>query len=113
MTNDWLNQDPDDGFNPNEHGVEMNEIAKIHAMADMKGDQEIWAREQANKFYNDFENLNITDAIVAVNSLIKNEALSITQVNIMLDNMINVFIQDEEYEKCQVCNEIKKGLIEC
>ena len=113
MTNDWLNQDPDDGFNPNEHGVEMNEIAKIHAMADMKGDQEIWAREQANKFYNDFENLNITDAIIAVNSLIKNEALSITQVNIMLDNMINVFIQDEEYEKCQVCNEIKKGLIEC
>ena len=113
MTNDWLNQDPDDGFNPNEHGVEMNEIAKIHAMADMKGYQEIWAREQANKFYNEFENLNITDAIVAVNSLIKNEALSITQVNIMLDNMINVFIQDEEYEKCQVCNEIKKGLIEC
>jgi hypothetical protein len=111
MTNDWLNQNPDDGFNPDDHGAEMNEIAKLHAMADMKGDQEIWAREQANKFYNDFENLNITDAILAVNSLIKNEALSITQVNVMLDNMINVFIQDEEYEKCQVCNEIKKGLI--
>ena len=29
----------------------------------------------------------------------------------MLDNMIEVFSQgDEEYEKCHVCNEIKKGL---
>ena len=28
----------------------------------------------------------------------------------MLDNMIEVFSQDEEYEKCHICNEIKKGL---
>ena len=28
----------------------------------------------------------------------------------MLDNMIKVFSIDEEYEKCHICNEIKKGL---
>ena len=58
MLDDWLNQDPDDGFNPNDHGIEMNEIAKLYAMEDMREDQETWAREQANKFYNDFESLN-------------------------------------------------------
>jgi hypothetical protein len=79
----------------------------------MKEDQEIWAREQANKFYNDFESLNISDSILAVNSLIKTKVLSISQVNTMLDNMIDVFLLDEEYEKCHVCNEIKKGLKEC
>ena len=51
MIDDWFNQDPDDGFNPNDHGVEMDEIAKLYAMADMREDHEIWAREQANKFY--------------------------------------------------------------
>tara|TARA_R110000772_G_scaffold205366_2_gene315652 strand:- start:74 stop:421 length:348 start_codon:yes stop_codon:yes gene_type:complete len=110
MINDWLNQDPDDNFNPEDLGIEMDEIAKLYAMADMREDQEIWAREQANKFYNDFDGLNITDAIIAVNSLIKNNSLNITQVNTMLDNMIEVFLQDEDYEKCHVCNEIKKGL---
>jgi hypothetical protein len=110
MINDWLNQNPDDGFDPNDLGIEMNEIAKLHAMADMKGDQEIWAREQANKFYNDFEGLDIKDSVIAVSSLIKTNALDISQVNTMLDNMIGVFLLDEEFEKCHVCNEIKKGL---
>tara|TARA_B100001175_G_C19397456_1_gene584529 strand:+ start:280 stop:624 length:345 start_codon:yes stop_codon:yes gene_type:complete len=110
MIDDWLNQNPDDGFDPNDHGIEMDEIAKLHAMEDMKEDQEIWAREQANKFYNDFDSLNISDAILAVGSLIRNKALNIKQVNTMLDNMIEVFKMDEEYEKCHVCNEIKKGL---
>jgi len=105
-----INQNTDDGFDPNDHGIEMDEIAKIHAMADMKGDQEIWAREQANKFYNDFEGLDINESVLAINSLIKNKALDILQVNTMLDNMINVFLQDEEFEKCHVCNEIKKGV---
>jgi hypothetical protein len=110
MIDDWLNQNPNDGFDPNDHNIEMDEIAKLHAMADMKEDQEIWAREQANKFYDDFESLDISDAILAVGSLIKNKALNIKQVNTMLDNMIEVFQMDEEYEKCHVCNEIKKGL---
>ena len=26
------------------------------------------------------------------------------------DNMIEIFESDEEYERCHVCNEIKKGL---
>ena len=102
MIDDWLNQNPDDGFNPNDHGIEMDEIAKLQAMADMKEEQEIWAREQANKFYNDFDNLDISDAILAVSSLIKNKALNIKQVNTMLNNMIEVFQMDEEYEKCHV-----------
>ena len=110
MIDDWLNQNPDDSFNPNDHGIELDEIAKLQAMADMKEEQEIWAREQANKFYNDFDNLDISDAILAVSSLIKNKALNIKQVNTMLNNMIEVFQMDEEYKKCHVCNEIKKGL---
>jgi len=110
MIDDWLNQNPDDGFDPNDHGIEMDEIAKLHAMADMKEDQEIWARKQANKFYNDFESLDIPESVLAVNSLIKTKVLSIDQVNTMLNNMIEVFLTDEEYEKCHVCNEIKKGL---
>ena len=73
MINDWLNQNPEDDFNPNDHDIEMDEIAKLHAMADMKD-------------------------------------LNIDQVNVMLENMINVFSIDEEYEKCHICNEIKKGL---
>lgn len=110
MIDDWLNQNPDDGFNPNDHDIEMDEIAKLYAISDMKEDQEIWAREQANKFYNDFEGLDIPNSIIAISTLIKNKSLSIEQVNTMLDNMIDVFLLDEEYEKCQVCNEIKKGL---
>jgi hypothetical protein len=110
MINDWLNQNPDDGFNPNDHGIEEDEIAKLHAMADMKEDQEFWAREQANKFYYDFQSLDIVDSIIAVDTLIKEKVLNISQVNIMLDNMIKVFTIDEEYEKCHICNEIKKGL---
>ena len=110
MIDDWLNQNPNDGFDPNDHGIEMNEIAKLHAMADMKGDQETWAREQANKFYNDFETLDIKESIIAVTSLIRTKVLNINQVNTMLDNMIKVFTLDEEYEKCHIVNEIKRGL---
>ena len=110
MIDDWLNQNPNDGFDPNDHGIEMNEIAKLHAMADMKGDQETWAREQANKFYNDFETLDIKESIIAVTSLIRTKVLNINQVHTMLDNMIKVFTLDEEYEKCHIVNEIKKGL---
>jgi hypothetical protein len=110
MIDDWLNQNSDDEFNPNDHDIELDEIAKLYAISDMKEDQEIWAREQANKFYNDFAGLDVTDAVVVVNSLIKNKILDIKQVNTLLDNMIEVFLADEEYEKCQVCNEIKKGL---
>ena len=73
-------------------------------------DQETWAREQANKFYNDFETLDIKESIIAVTSLIRTKVLNINQVNIMLDNMIKVFTLDEEYEKCHIVNEIKKGL---
>ena len=110
MIDDWLNQDPDDGFNPNDHDIEMDEIAKLHAMADMKEEQEIWARQQAERFCNDFESLDISEAIIAVGSLIRNKALDLKQVNTMLDNMIEIFERDEEYERCHVCNEIKKGL---
>ena len=110
MINDWLNQNPEDGFNPNDHDIEMGEIAKLHAMADMKEDQELWARERANKFYNDFQGLDIADSIIAVDSLIKTKVLNIDKVNVMLENMIRVFSMDEEYEKCHIFNEIKKGL---
>ena len=98
MIDDWLNQNPDDGFDPNDHGIEMDEIAKLYAMEDMKEDHEIWARQQANKFYNDFESLDVSDAILAVSSLIKTKVLNIDQVNTMLNNMIKIYEQDEEFD---------------
>ena len=110
MIDDWLNQNPDDGFNPQDHDIEMDEIAKLQALADMKEEQEIWARQQAERFYNDFESLDISEAIIAVGSLIRNKALDLKQVNTMLDNMIEIFERDEEYERCHGYNKIKKGL---
>ena len=29
MINDWYNSDPEDGFNPQDHDIEMDEIAKM------------------------------------------------------------------------------------
>ena len=99
MIDDWLNQNSDDEFNPNDHDIELDEIAKLYAISDMKEDQEIWAREQANKFYNDFDGLDITDAVIAVNSLIKNKILDIKQVTTLLDNMIEIYNQQPFYLK--------------
>ena len=110
MIDDWLNQNPDDGFDPNDHDIEMDEIAKLHAMADMKEEQKTWARKQAEKFYSDFENLSVEEAVFAVKSLIKTKSVTITESNTLLDNMIQVFQDDEEYEKCHICLQIKKGI---
>jgi len=71
MINDLNDSDPDDGFNPQDHDIEMDEIAKMYAMADMEEEQKTWARKQAEKFYTDFENLSIEESVLAVKSLIK------------------------------------------
>jgi|TARA_Y100000389_G_scaffold80251_1_gene76948 hypothetical protein len=110
MINDWNDSDPDDGFNPQDHDIEMDEIAKMYAMADMKEEQKTWARKQAEKFYSDFENLSVKEAVFAVKSLIKTKSVTITESNTLLDNMIQVFQDDEEYEKCHICLQIKKGI---
>jgi len=110
MTEDWLNQDPDDGFNPEDHGIEIDEIAKMYAMEDMKESQREWAREQAEKFYQDFADLDIPVAISSINKLIKKKEVTRDQVITMLDNMIRIFQDDEEYERCHICLQIKNGL---
>ena len=110
MINDWFNLDPDDGFNIEDHNIEMDEIAKMYAMADMKDEQRIWAKEQAEKFYNDFDSLTIVDSILAVKSLIKNKGVTLAEANTLMDNMIQVFQEDEEYEKCHICLQIKTGV---
>ena len=88
----------------------MDEIAKLYAMEDMKEEKLNWARKQANKFYNDFESLDISDAVIAVKSLIDNKSLDLKETNQMIDNMIQIFQEDEEYEKCHVCLQIKNGI---
>ena len=110
MINDWNNSDPDDGFNPEDHDIEMDEIAKMYAMADMEEEQKGWAREQAAKFYKDFDNLSIEESVLAVKSLIKTESVSLLEANKLMDNMIQVFQDDEEYEKCHICLKIKNGI---
>ena len=88
----------------------MDEIAKMYAMADMEEEQKTWARKQAEKFYTDFENLSIEESILAVKSLIKTENVTLAEANKLMDNMIQVFQEDEEYEKCHICLQIKNGI---
>jgi predicted nucleotidyltransferase len=110
MYNDWLNQDSDDDFNPEDHNIEMDEIAKMYAIEDMKESQREWAREQAEKFYKDFEELDVKTAIHSIKKLIKTKEVSKDQVITMLNNMISIFKNDEEYERCHICLQIKNGL---
>lgn len=110
MINDWNNSDPDDGFNPQDHDIKMDEIAKMYAMADMKDEQKTWAKRQAEKFYSDFDNLSIEESILAVKALIKTKSVTVTEANTLFDNMIHVFQEDEEYEKCHICLKIKNGV---
>ena len=110
MEENWFNADPNDGFNPEDHGIEMDEIAKMHALADMKESQKEWARTQAERFYQDFENLDVPNAVSAIIVMIKGKELELDDVNLMLDNMIAIFQETEEYEKCHVCLQIKTGV---
>jgi len=110
MYNDWLNQDSDDDFNPEDHNIEMDEITKMYAIEDMKESQREWAREQAEKFYKDFEDLDVEIAIHSIKKLIKTKEVSKDQVITMLNNMISIFQNDEEYERCHICLQIKNGL---
>lgn len=100
----------EEDFNPEDHGIEMDEMAKMYAEQDMEEEQREWAREQANRFYGDFEKLDTAQAITAVYALVKSGELSLHEVNTMLDNMISVFEEGEEYEKCHVCKSIKLGV---
>lgn len=101
-TNDWeFNNDDDSEF-------EDDEIAKIYAQKDMESQKKEWAREQALKFYNDFETLDINEAVLQINCLIADKTLTKKAVDNMIDNMIKIFVEMEEYEKCHICNQIKQ-----
>lgn len=110
MEDNWFNLDPNDGFNPEDHGIEMDEIAKMHALADMKESQKEWVRNQAERFYSDFEKLDTKTSIKSIVSMINAKELEIGNVNTMLDNMITIFQETEEYEKCHICLQIKTGV---
>lgn len=100
----------DEEFNPEDHGVEMDEIARMYAERDMEQEKKEWAREQANRFYADFATLDVKNSIKAVMRLIRDGELTPREVNDMLDNMIGIFEEEEEYEKCHVCKQIKTGV---
>jgi len=87
MDKDWLNHDPEDGFNPEDHGIEMDEIAKMYAMEDMKESQREWAREQAEKFYKDFEDLDIPVAVSSIKKLIKSKEVTVYKLKIVYDRI--------------------------
>jgi len=110
MNENWFNTDPDDDFNPEDHGIEMDEIAKIYALADMKESQIKWAKTQAEKFYHDFENFNTRTTVSLIALMIKTKELDLNSINLMLDNMISIFQENEEYEKCHKCLQIKNGI---
>lgn len=110
MEDNWFNTDPNDGFNPDDHGIEMDEIAKMYAFADMKESQAEWLRTQANMFYSDFEKLGIKSSISKIIRMVNINKLNLANINILLDNMIAIFQEIEEYEKCHVCLQIKIGI---
>ena len=110
MDENWLNADPNDDFNPEDHDIEMDELAKMYAVEDMKESQELWARQTAETFYKDFENLDVSKSISGVLTMIKSNQLKLEDVNTMLDNMITIFERSEEYERCNLCLQIKKGV---
>ena len=110
MDGTWDNYDEGDNFNPDDWNIDPDEIAKLYAMADMKAERMEWARQQAQKFYNDFESLDVNEAVLQINCLLAEKTLTKKQVNTMLDNMIKIFVETEEYEKCHVCNQIKVKL---
>jgi hypothetical protein len=100
----------EEDFNPEDHGIDSDEIAKIYAMQDMEEENRRWLREQANDFYNDFDDLDVDESIKEIKALVTADEISLESVILLLDNMISVFEEDEEYEKCHVCNQIKKGI---
>ena len=73
----------------------------------MKSDKKAWAVEQAYKFYDDFDSLDVDEVVTNLHALIKDGTLRDSQINVMLENMITVFTELEEYEKCHICNQIK------
>lgn len=108
--NDFWNLDPDDKFDPNNSEIENDEIAKLHAIKDMEKDHIEWAHNQANKFYSDFKNLNVTTSIYKIKKLIEDGEIKKSDVILMLSNVIKIFETAEEYEKCHICSQIKKGI---
>ena len=69
-TNDWeFDNDEDSEFDD-------DEIAKIYAQKDMESQKQEWAREQALKFYDDFETLDINEAVLQINCLIADKTLT-------------------------------------
>ena len=42
--------------------------------------------------------------------MINTKELELGNVNTMLDNMITIFQETEEYEKCHICLQIKTGV---
>lgn len=110
MDETWFNLDPNDGFIPDHHGVDMDEIAKIHAMLDMEESHREWAKTQAERFYNDFIDLDVERSVKAIQRMIKLREIEQSKVNLMLDNMIVIFEEYEEYERCHICLQIKNGI---
>lgn len=102
----WDDFDSDD-FNLDDFELEPDEMGKLYAMEDMKEERKKWAVEQAYKFYDDFDSLDVEEVVHNLNKLISEGTLRETQVTTMFENMIMVFKDLEEYEKCHVCNQIK------
>ena len=96
MKNYFNTDSEDDNFNPEDHNIEMDEIAKMYAMEDMKEEKRNWAREQANKFYNDFESLDISESIIAVKSLIETKSLN---VYLLLGKAKNLYRSSNVYAR--------------
>lgn len=108
--NDDIFNDMGEDFDPRDYGIEYDEIAEIYAAADIKEEGKRQARDYALMHYADFERLKVKDSVDAINQYIKSNKLSRDSVIVFLSNMISIFEEYEEFEKCSLCNKIKEGV---
>ena len=64
-----------DNFDPNDHNIENDEIAKIYAEADMKEERREWIKGRVNTFYNDFDKLSIDGAVERLKALVNSKSI--------------------------------------
>ena len=95
------------GFNEDLDG---NDIAKIYAERDMENYKKKWLKEKADLHYSDFKNLSIDAAVIAINFAIENSDVTRESSIELLENLIEIYKEYEEYERCSKLDNILKKI---
>ena len=97
-----------DRFNPEELGVPYNEIAKLNAIIDMKTHDTEKRKKEASKVYNDLQDFFRSE----FKRIYLTAVISFDDIRKILDELKEIFIEAEAYEKCSQIEEWKMKLSE-